>query len=139
MDGDNTNNAENTPEANVAPAANPAAEAGKAAANEAKAEMERTYAQIKGAGLRGIFGFDALYYPIIARILWIVAFILLVLLCGGFIIAGFSKGIGAGIAGLIIIPIFGLFYAVMIRVWFEFMIVLFRINDGIQELVRKMK
>jgi len=139
MDGDNANNAENTPETNVAPAANPAAEASRAAANEARAEMERAYSQIKGQGLRGIFSFDTLYYPMIARVLWIISLVLLALFVVIMIIGGFAKGIGAGIAGLIFIPLIGIFYAIMIRVWFEFMIVLFKINDGIQELVRKMK
>ena len=140
MDEQNTDNVDNPETASSAGAgATPAAAAGREAANEAKAEMERTYSQIKGAGIAGIFGFKAFYFPIVARVLWIVALVLLILFAVGMIIKGFSDSIVAGIVSLILVPLVALIYAVMIRIWFEVAMVLFRINDGIQEMCRKMK
>ena len=116
-----------------------ASAAGKEAANEMKDEMARTFATIKGAGIAGIFGFKAFYFPVIARILWILAIILVVLFSCLGIVLSFFNGVTNGIVTLFLAPLGAVVYLVIIRIWFELVLIAFRINDGIQQMNEKMK
>jgi len=115
------------------------AAAGKEAAKEMKAEAERAMNEIKNAGLAGFLGFNTLYFPIIAKVLWIILIVLAILGMLVMIVASFFQSILDGIFSIVLVPLFGCFMLLQMRVWFEFMVVAFRINDGIQQMNEKMK
>ncbi len=55
----------------------------------------------------------------------------------GVIIKGFGAGAFAGILALIVSPIVFIIYTILIRVWLEVVIVLFRISEDIRDLAKK--
>ena len=121
---------------------NASAEAAKDAAKHLMGEAEEAIREIKGRGIMGFFSFDTLYFPIIARYLFIVICVFSVIgvlfgMLGGFVsmatsfVAGLTMVIGSIIAGLMTI--------VGTRIWFELILLGFKINDGIQEIRAKTK
>jgi uncharacterized membrane protein len=52
-----------------------------------------------------------------------------------FIISGFMAGVGMGILFLILSPVLVLFYILMVRVWLELILVVFRIAENTTQLV----
>ncbi|OQX86752.1 hypothetical protein B6D60_05530 [candidate division KSB1 bacterium 4484_87] len=53
------------------------------------------------------------------------------------IIKGFSAGVLAGILALIISPVVFIIYSILIRVWLEVVIVLFRISEDVRDMAKK--
>lgn len=51
-----------------------------------------------------------------------------------FIISGFMAGVGMGILFLILSPVLVLFYILMVRVWLELILVVFRIAENTTQL-----
>jgi len=68
------------------------------------------------------------------RVLYIISIVLAVIAAIVGIIAGFTNGLTAGISALILAPIFFFVYVVFARVFFEFVIVVFRIADHTQQI-----
>jgi uncharacterized membrane protein len=71
----------------------------------------------------------------IIKFLYIVACVFAAIGVIAAIIGGFSQSIMYGLGMLIISPILLLLYIVLIRVWMEMIIVVFRIGEGVQKLV----
>ena len=109
------------------------------AANKFKAEVQETMQQLKGGGLFSIFSFDRMYFPIIGRILFTIVSIAMIAMALIMIVANFTNGIGQGIGGLIGIPIMTFLMWLYMRIIFEVLMVAFKINEGIQDLNRKIK
>ncbi|NOZ62396.1 MAG: DUF4282 domain-containing protein [Calditrichaeota bacterium] len=53
------------------------------------------------------------------------------------IIKGFGAGVLAGILALILSPIVFIIYTILIRVWLEVVIVLFRISEDVRDIAKK--
>jgi hypothetical protein len=86
---------------------------------------------------RGFFGklfdfsFETFITPSIIKILFILILVVIGLGALGMIIVGFTQGVLAGLAMLIIgVPIGGFLYILFARVWLEIVVVLFRIEEN---------
>lgn len=76
----------------------------------------------------------------IIKVLFIIGIILATLGALGFLISSFASGkFFAIIMGLILSPIIWIVYVIMIRVWLEIIIVIFRIAENTTELVQLKK
>jgi uncharacterized membrane protein len=76
----------------------------------------------------------------IIKVLFIIGIILATLGALGFLISSFATGkFFAIIMGLILSPIIWIVYVIMIRVWLEIIIVIFRIAENTTELVQLKK
>ncbi len=53
------------------------------------------------------------------------------------IVNGFNISAGAGIIFLILSPLFFLLYVILVRVWLEIIIVIFRIAENTKQMVEK--
>jgi len=119
------------------PARDAAAEAARALQNDAK----NTLNDIKKQGVMGFFSFDTLYFPKIARFVFIVVCILSVIgmalgVLGG-LVAMAQGNLGAGMGGIIVSIVGSLMWMVGLRIWFEMMMVAFKINGNIEKLLEK--
>jgi len=56
-----------------------------------------------------------------------------------FIIGGFANGAGIGILFLLLSPVLILFYILIVRIWLELIIVVFRIADNTSQMVKMNK
>lgn len=66
----------------------------------------------------------------VIKIIYILGIVLLGLALLGFIIAGFANGFGSGLVALILAPVVGLLYLLILRVQLELIAVIFRIGDN---------
>ncbi len=64
------------------------------------------------------------------RFLYVVGLVVAGLGAVGFVIGGFSGSVANGIICLIIAPLLFLIYVIMIRIWLELLIVIFRIEEN---------
>jgi hypothetical protein len=53
-----------------------------------------------------------------------------------FIVGGFANGAGIGILFLLLSPVLVLFYILMVRIWLELIIVVFRIAENTSRMVK---
>ena len=84
--------------------------------------------------MRDLLYFDAMITPkIITFIYWL---LLAAIALGGLAMlgVGFSRGFGAGMASLLVVPIVVALWALMARIYGEVMIVLFKMNEALQDL-----
>jgi Domain of unknown function (DUF4282) len=78
--------------------------------------------------------FDSLITPSLIRFLYVVAIVILALGTLGAVIAGFAESAGSGILLLILAPIGALLYLIVIRLWLELIVVVFKIRDAAEEV-----
>ena len=115
----------------------------KQAANQLKDEAQKAAAEIKGRGIMGFFSFEHLYFPVVARYVFIILCVLSVIgmvfgVIGG-LIAIISTGVGAGIGMMLAAVIGGVFGLIFLRLWFEMVVVGFSINDNLKAIRNNMK
>jgi hypothetical protein len=85
---------------------------------------------------KGFFGklFDLSFSEFITisiiKVLYIIAIILSAIGALVVLIGGFTKGVGAAIAGIILAPLVFLLYVLIARVWMELIMVLFKIAEN---------
>ena len=108
------------------------------AAGKLRQDAEQAMGEIRSRGVMGFFSFDGFYFPVIARCLFIILFILAVIgivlgVIGGLVsmvslnfIGGFIAMIGSVVGG--ILGIIGL------RIWFEMLMVAFKINENLEKV-----
>lgn len=81
------------------------------------------------------FSFTSLITTKIIRFVYALTVALYTLGAVGLLIAGLASGSAAGVfAGLILVPVGYLVYLIFIRMWMEFLIVVFRMGDDIHAL-----
>lgn len=68
-------------------------------------------------------------------VLYAIGIVLAALVALTAIVTGFSAGVGRGILALILSPLFFLIYVVLIRLWLEILVVIFRIAENTSRLV----
>jgi len=91
----------------------------------------------------GLFGalFDMSFKRFITLDILKILYLLLIIIIGiavlALMVAGFSNGFGFGILTLIVAPIVGFIYIVLIRIWLELIAVIFRIADNTSTLVEQ--
>lgn len=69
------------------------------------------------------------------KVIYIVATVLIALAALGFLIVAISQGGGGIVAGIILVPLFALFYLILVRVSLEVIALLFRIGDNTEKMV----
>jgi hypothetical protein len=74
--------------------------------------------------------FDSLITPKLIRFLYVVSMIVLVIGVVVAIIVGFVDSAGSGILTLILAPIIALIYLIVIRLYLELIVVVFKIRDA---------
>jgi fatty acid desaturase len=88
-----------------------------------------------GGFFRALFDFSFTQFVtekiIMALYILAIALFLLVVIVG--VITAFTQGLWEGIIGLVFSPVVLLVYIVIVRVWLEFVVVVFRIADHTQE------
>ncbi|MDR1519095.1 MAG: DUF4282 domain-containing protein [Planctomycetota bacterium] len=111
------------------------------AAREAKlldGGAKKALGEIKGGGLAGFFNFDRLYFLAVARVLFMLvcALILLATLAGllGGLIAMVGQSVLGGLGVIAGALIFGAVSLLAARVWFEMLVVAFRINENLEAI-----
>jgi hypothetical protein len=88
---------------------------------------------------KGFFGalfdtrFDNLITPSLVRFLFIVSMILLTLAYVVWVIAGFASKASTGVLALVLGPLVALLYLILIRVYLELIVVLFKIREAAEE------
>jgi hypothetical protein len=85
------------------------------------------------------FSFSEFLTPKIIKILYAIGLVLAAIGALVFIGAGFHRGAGIGILFLIISPVVFLLYAVVVRIYLELMLVLFRIAGRVDEIASRNK
>lgn len=83
------------------------------------------------------FSFTEFITTKMIKFLYVVGMLLAGLLAVVFIIGGFSRGAGYGIAALIFSPLVFLVYVILARVWLEIIIVIFRIAEHTAEIAKQ--
>ncbi|NLX07570.1 MAG: DUF4282 domain-containing protein [Phycisphaerae bacterium] len=66
----------------------------------------------------------------VIRVLYIIAIVVVALGMIGIILSGFAQGVSNGIVLLIVSPIVFLLYVLVVRIWLEVILVIFRIEEN---------
>lgn len=107
-------------------------------ADDIRADAKKALHQIEGHGFRDFFNFDRLIFPSIARIVFLVFTIAMVVVGLLGIVAGFASmpeaGFFSGFADVCMAIVCAAFMIVMARIWIEIVLVAFKINDGVQDI-----
>ena len=74
--------------------------------------------------------FDSLITPKLIRFLYVVSMIVLAIGAIVVIVSGFASGAGRGVLTLILAPIGAVIYLIVIRLYLELIIVIFKIRDA---------
>jgi hypothetical protein len=77
------------------------------------------------------FGFNHFATPAVVKIIYVVGLVLLGLAYIGFVIAGFTQGVGPGLLVLILGAIVALFYLTLFRITLEFYYAVVRMSEDI--------
>jgi hypothetical protein len=85
------------------------------------------------------FSFSEFLTPKIIKVLYGIGLVLAAIGAVMFIIAGFHRGIGAGIVFLVLAPLVFLLYTLAARVYLEILIVIFRIAGWVEEIASRSK
>jgi len=80
------------------------------------------------------FSFDNFVFPKIIKFLYALAVVVVAIAYLGAIVYGFKLGSMEGLGAVVLGPIAALFYLIMIRVWMEVAIVLFRIYENTDKI-----
>lgn len=111
------------------------------AAQQLANETKETLNEFKRLGPMSFFSFDRMFFPVIARyvFIFICALVLLGAVLGvlGGLVAIVSQGIVAGIGAMIGSVLFAALALIGVRFWFEFVLVAFKINEAVQEMRNK--
>jgi hypothetical protein len=83
------------------------------------------------------FSFTDFITTRVIKVLYALAVVFCALAALGMIIGGFSRSPGAGILWLIVSPIVFLFYVLMVRVWLEVIIIVFRIAEHVRTIAER--
>ena len=70
------------------------------------------------------------------KVLYILGIAGAVLIGLSMLVAGFSNGIGSGIISLIVTPIVVGIYILMVRIWLELIVVVFRIAENTSQMAK---
>ena len=109
--------------------------------NELKNELE----ELKKGGFLSnfLFGFKKLYFPAIARFLFILAWVIIALVGAAGCVFGLytmiTASFGMGLIFIIGVAVYVIMLIFMIRIWFELILVLFTINDAVQDIRKSCK
>ncbi len=114
--------------------------------SEVESGAERFTREMREGGWRSLFTFDAMYFPVFAHYVFVV-FVILVLLVGlGGIVAAFSVmarfGFSDGMYSLLQSVAMAVVLLVAGRLWIELAMVVFKINEAVQDIrqhVKKLK
>ena len=79
------------------------------------------------------FSFTNFVTPILVRFVYLLATVALVASWLIFVFAGFANGVGAGLAALILGPIFVIIYLAVIRMTLEFYLSVVRMSEDIHK------
>ncbi len=117
-------------------------DAAKDAAGKLKQDAEQALGEIKSRGIMGFFSFERLYFPVVARYLFIILFALIVIgvilgVIGG-LVGMVSVGIMWGLSSIIGSLIMGAIFIIGLRIWFEMFVVGFKINENLEKIRGKM-
>jgi hypothetical protein len=74
----------------------------------------------------------------VVRIIYLLGMLLLAVLWLIMVVAGFMQGVLAGLVGIIVATIIAAIYLLMMRVWLEVIVVLFRIGENTTAMARSM-
>jgi len=80
--------------------------------------------------------FDSLITPKLIRLLYMISMIVLAIGVVIAIIAGFVNDAGTGVITLILAPIVALIYLIVVRVYLELIIVIFKIREGVGDVAQ---
>ncbi len=78
------------------------------------------------------FSFSEFVTPKIISVLYIIGMVFAGIGALFMIVAGFTNGFGSGLVALLLSPVVFLLYVIMIRVYLELVVVLFKIYGGIR-------
>ena len=111
--------------------------------SEAETGAEWFAREMRQGGWRSLFTFDTMYFPIFAHYVFVV-FVVLVLLIGlGGIVAAFSVmariGFSDGMYSLLQSVAMAAVLLVAGRLWIELAMVVFKINEAVQDIRRHVK
>lgn len=106
--------------------------------NQMGNEFKNDLGELRKMDKGSFFSFDKLYFPTIARYLFIILCIFVAVgaiigVLAGFaalFTTGFLSGLGVIIGSLI----YGVVVIFFLRIWFEFVLVMFNINDAVQDI-----
>ena len=83
------------------------------------------------------FSFSEFITIKLIKTLYILGIIFSTIMAIIFIVSGFNISTGVGIIFLILSPIFFLLYVIVIRIWLEIIIVIFKIAENTKQLAEK--
>jgi len=83
------------------------------------------------------FSFSEFITIKLIKILYILGIIFSTIVAIIFIVSGFNISTGVGIIFLILSPIIFLLYVILIRIWLEIIIVIFKIAENTKQLAEK--
>ncbi len=111
------------------------------AARDFKQDAEKTITELKGRGIKGFFDFKFMYFPIIARYVFVVTVILSVLGMGMGVLGGLSVMVSTGFINGLLAIVFaivgGVFGILFTRIMFEMILLGFKVYETLQEINRK--
>lgn len=81
------------------------------------------------------FGFNRFITLSVVKVLYMLGMALIVLVSLAMIISAFSTGVLAGLGAIVLAPILALIYLIMLRIWLELVVVIFRIGENTTKLV----
>jgi hypothetical protein len=94
--------------------------------------------EVKGIDKSSFFKFDKLYFPMIARFLFLLAVAVIVFFGAVGVIANlvamFTVGFFSGLIGMVASAVGAVVGIFVVRIWFELVLVVFNINDAVQEI-----
>ena len=82
------------------------------------------------------FSFSEFVTIKIIKILYGIGIFLAAIAALGFMVSGFAESFGRGILFLIISPIVFIIYTILVRVWLEVVIVLFKISENVGNIAK---
>ena len=88
----------------------------------------------------GLFDWDFKHFVALRfiKIIYVIGAIVIALGAISFIVAGFSRSLGAGVWALVVGLVVGLLYLIFFRVWLEVIAMLFRIGDNTDRMATAM-
>ena len=114
------------------------------AAQRLKEDAARTLQELKsGGGIMALFDFNKMYFPFFARTLFMIACGLLAVTGAFGIVMAFvamaKVGFFEGLKALFAVGIMVILAVVMGRIWLELTMVVFKMNEGIQDIRAMLK
>ena len=111
------------------------------AASELGNDADKALGEIGGRGFLGFFRFDKMYFPVIARFVFILKCAVIALAAVVGVFAGFANMLGGSILaglGVIVFSILaGAITLIVVRIWFEMFLIAFTINENLEAIKKK--